>query len=52
MASETVGPIDWLLPPTHYRAVPPERHLHGANAGHKSQISSVGRERVNFGTLG
>ena len=28
MASETVDPIDWPLPPTLYRAVPPEHHLH------------------------
>ena len=27
MASETVDPIDWLLPPTLHSAVPPELHL-------------------------
>ena len=26
MASETVDPIDWPLPPALHRAVPPERH--------------------------
>ena len=36
--SETGDPIDWPLPPTLKRAVPPELHvLHGANSGHKSQ---------------
>ena len=52
MASEMVDPIDWPLPPTLYSAVPPERHLLGANADHKSQVQSVERERVTFGTLG
>ena len=28
MALEMVDPIVWPLPPTHYRAVPPERPLH------------------------
>ena len=27
MASGTVDPIDWQLPPARYRTVPPERHL-------------------------
>ena len=51
MALDTVGPIDWLLPPIPHRVIPPDRQLHGAC---RSQIKSVvsGRERVIFGTLG
>ena len=30
MASETVDLINWQLPPTHYRAIPSEWHLHNA----------------------
>ena len=37
MASDTVDSIDWPLPFTRHRAVPPEFHFHDANAGHKSQ---------------
>ena len=38
MASETGDPIDWPLPPTLHRAVPPELHvLHGVNSGYKSK---------------
>lgn len=36
MASVTIDSIDWQLTPTFYRAVLPERHLHNANARHKS----------------
>ena len=38
VASETVDLIEWLLPPTIDRAVPPERHLHGANARLKTRV--------------
>ena len=50
MASETIDTIDWPLTPTLYRVVPPELHLHGENAGHKSQDlqQPVGRERATF----
>ena len=51
MASETVDPIDCLLPPP-FSGQYPESHLHGANAGYKSQVKSMGRERVTFKTLG
>ena len=39
MASETVDPIDWPLPPTLHRVIPLEllHVLYGANAGHKLQ---------------
>ena len=54
MASETVDPIDWPLPPTLHREVLLELHLHGANACHKSQdlLQPVGREIAIFGMPG
>ena len=53
MASETVDPIDWTLPPppTLHVAVPSELHLlHGVNAGDKSQdlLQQPGREHVSL----
>ena len=47
MAAETVDPVDLPLLPTLYRAVPSERHLHGANASEKSEQS---RSRIEPGT--
>ena len=37
MASETVDPIDRLVPPTLHTAVPIELYLYSADVGHKSQ---------------
>ena len=46
MESDTLDPIHWPLPPTIYRAVPPDRHF--------VQIKSVvrGIDAGPFGTLG
>ena len=54
MASETVDPIDWPLPPTLDRAVPPELHLHMQMRAYKSQdlLHSLGREHAISGTQG
>ena len=56
MASETVDPIDWKLPPILYRAAPHELHiLQGINAGYKiSQdlLQQPGREHACLGMPG
>ena len=52
MASKTVDPIDWPLPPTLRMSVPPELHvLHGTNAEDKSRdvVQPLGREHVTIG---
>ena len=49
-----VHPIDCPFPPTYHRTVPPDPHLLGANARHKSQdlLQPVGCERTTFGMPG
>ena len=49
MESETVDPVNWPLPPTLHKAVPPEIHvLQDGSAGYKSQdlLKLVRREHV------
>ena len=53
MASETVDPIDWSLPPTLRRAVPPELHLYDANAATNTRLlHPVGHEHSTIGMPG
>ena len=52
MASETLDPIYWPLPPPELQGSTPFAHLHGDNEGNKSHVFFVGRERVSFETLG
>ena len=49
------GRSNWLaITPTFHRAVLPELHLHGANAGYKSRdlLQPVGSEHATFGMSG
>ena len=53
MASETVDPLEYPLPPTLHMALPPELPvLHGTNAEHKSQdlLYSVRIEHAEYQT--
>ena len=55
MASETVDPIDWPLPPTLPMAVPSQLHLFLlVNSGYKSQdlLQQPGREHASLGMPG
>ena len=52
MASKTVYPIDWPLPYTLQRAVPPDLHLHSAKFTlnlSQDLLQPVGREHATFG---